>query len=261
MTLNIACQLMTALSLLGTVFLSAACSSSASTASPNNSAGSAGLSSNGGVSATAGTGGNAGTSACPDVMGRPVPANFGNCDSGACFSCPVTVQRFPWVNGMFSNTDASGATKQTLSNPAGKVCMSGTSLEYAALTLTLGTGPAQPCSPNDELTCIFFDANALGITQLEFTLETPPSGGVTPQLDAVVIALPPAAFDWAGGGVSTTTPQRASLNDFLYPNLTLELDLSKVVVVAFNVRAAEYYDFCVRDLKFLNAAGVEVLPP
>lgn len=253
MTANVSHRFITTLSLLGIVALSSACSSS--NASSNGSAGSGGTSSNGGASGSAGAAGEAGATECPNFMGQPVDPMFGNCDSGACFSCVTPIQGMSFANGLFSNTDATGVTREEVSNPEpGKVCMLGTSLEYAALTLlvlTLGAdAAARP-----------LDAAARGITQLEYTIETPPSVGVLPQLEAFVVAdtPPPAPFDLLSGTVSTSTPQRVSLSDFKSPD-GFPLDLHQLVAIAFHVDAVEHYDFCIRDLKFLDANGVEVTP-
>lgn len=246
MTLAAAHRFVATLALVGIASLSSACGST--DASSTGSAGSGGTSSNGGASASAGAGGEAGTTTCPDFLGEPLAPNFGNCDSGACFSCVTPIQGMSFAKGMFSNTDASGVTQETLSKPEpGTVCMSGTSLGYAQLTLALAPGPP-------------FDAAMRGITQIQFTVQTPPSVGVLPQLDAWLPDMTPTGFNWARGVVSTAITQLASLSDFQNPD-GFPLDTNQLLGVAFSVSAAEHYDFCVRDLKFLDASGVEVLPP
>jgi hypothetical protein len=51
---------------------------------------------------------------------------------------------------------------------------------------------------------------------------------------------------------------KVALSDFTSPDHVL--DTSQLLAVGFTVGAAEHYDFCVRDLKFLDANDVEVLP-
>jgi hypothetical protein len=75
-----------------------------------------------------------------------------------------------------------------------------------------------------------FDANARGIKQAAFTLDTPPSGGVS--VNAAVVTKQECG----------TEPE-----DFCLEH------------ISFGVEAGPY-DFCIHDLKFLDAAGNEVNP-
>ena len=40
----------------------------------------------------------------------------------------------------------------------------------------------------------------------------------------------------------------------------VEFDPTRIVVLLFNVSPSSNFDFCIRDLKFLDADGVEVTP-
>jgi hypothetical protein len=154
--------------------------------------------------------------------------------------------------GMFSITDDSGVTTGNPRTEAGAVCMSGQSVGWAILTLVLGLPERQT-----------LDAAALGITQLEFTIETPPSNGVSPNLAMAAPDTAPTGFSLMRGGapllITATTTVKASLSEYTGPDHVL--DRSQLLTVGFVVSTAEHYDFCIRGLKLLDANGVEVLPP
>jgi len=241
------------LPVFGMAFLATACGSSSSVASSNSSAGSGGLSGSGGAPGAAGTGGAAGAPVCPDFLGVPVagPGPGGGCQDGACFGCITPIEAMSFALGMFGVTDDSGVTTANMRTEPGSVCMSGQSVGWATLNFALGRRDTP------------FDATALGITQLEFTVDTPPTSGVSAALVVLLPDLSPALIAWMSGGqpvsiTGATTTKVTPFSDYTDPNYVL--DPSRLITVAFAVGTAEHYDFCVRDLKFLDENGVEVLP-
>jgi hypothetical protein len=238
----------TTLSLLGVLGLVAACSSPSAATTPNAAAGAGGLTSAGGASATAGTGAEAGTPACPDFMGLPVvgPGPGGGCADGNCFSCVTPIEGMGFVTGMLSITDDSGVTTADLrAEPAGGVCMSGVNVGFAILSLTLGNFH------------VGLDALARHITEVEFTVGTPPSTGVVPQFTSHFIGFE-LMSDGQRESITSDAPQRVALSAFQSSGAVF--DQSQVIAFGLTANPAEHYDFCVRDLKFFDADGVEVLP-
>ena len=149
------------------------------------------------------------------------------------------------VSGMVSITDDGPTTTAALRAEPGKVCMSGATEGYAILSLPLAgyhTG---------------LDASALHITQVEFTVETPPSSGVVPQVTSNL-----EGFDLMSAGepvsIVSSSTKRASLSDF--QNAGVTFDQTQLIAFGLAANATEHYDFCLRDLKFLDASGGEVQP-
>jgi len=119
------------------------------------------------------------------------------------------------------------------------------------------------------------DAAGLGITQLQFTLDTPPASGIQVDLGMVVgpdCAAPTAAClqngfyvmaaDRPGVPISFTEAgtQTLQLSDFKvapWEDPTLSLDLTRLASVQFELSTGDF-DFCVRDFKLLDAAGNQV---
>ena len=129
--------------------------------------------------------------------------------------------------------------------------MAGTSVDYASLDLILSAGFRKP-----------FDAVAHGITQVEFTVETPPSTGVVPSLAVLLPDLSVGGSDLMSDGqqVSIVSPmtKHVPLSDFQTSNVPD--DPSRMLTIEFTIGAVEHYDFCVSNLKFFDANDIEVVP-
>jgi hypothetical protein len=121
-----------------------------------------------------------------------------------------------------------------------------------------------------------FNADALGITQVAFTIDSPPSGGVT--IDAAVVTAldcPSGPGDCFTQGFDLMTPTRTgALASFAEPGpevapfanfrqtgtgVSQTFDTSALHHLEFIVAKGDYA-FCIHDLRFLDAAGSEVNP-
>ena len=175
-------------------------------------------------------------------------------------------------------TPAPGSTTAVLSNPeAGKVCIKGTVAPggYAYLVLVFTEYNELQ---NSEITAVLksFDAAALGITQVAFSIDSPPGNGVTVQ--AAVLKQ----FDCPGGGQDCRTsgfvlmdapssgvqvviqapgPVVAPFANFEQtdPSASPTFDTTQLDAVLFMVIDGPY-DFCVHHFKFLDPTGNEVAP-
>lgn len=169
-----------------------------------------------------------------------------------------------------------GATIAILSQPeVGKVCLKGAvSLAGYAFVVLIFT----EYDEGETKVLKTFDAEALGITQAAFTVDSPPSGGVT-VIGAVVSQLDCAgsangtACRTTGFGLMTAPlsqmmktiteagPQVAPFANFAQtvPGRSATFDTTALDSFAFFVGPGAY-EFCLRDFKLLNAAGLEVTP-
>jgi hypothetical protein len=172
----------------------------------------------------------------------------------------------------------AGATTAHLSQPeAGRICMSGTTTASdsgLAVILLHFTGL------NKERTKITktFDADALGITQVTFTIDSPPpvqgvivGAGVLKTLEIMAgqrfitdgfrLMAPPLLDVLLK--VTQPGPEVAPFSDFKQTDLSMSatFDTTGLANLGFAVGGRGLdYDFCVRDLKFLDAAGTEITP-
>jgi hypothetical protein len=167
------------------------------------------------------------------------------------------------------------ATTATLTTPqTGELCLSGTVAAndgWAKLVLVFTTF-------NLERTKVLkvFNADALGITQVAFTIDSPPSGGVT--IDAAVVTAldcPSGPGDCFTQGFDLMTPTGTGvLASFADPGpevapfanfrqtrtgVSQTFDTSALHHLEFVVGKGAY-GFCIHDLRFLDAAGTEVEP-
>ena len=168
----------------------------------------------------------------------------------------------------------AGSTTATLTQPqAGQVCLSGTvatggwaqiALQYAVFNL-------------DPIRIVkTFDADARGITQAAFTVDSPPSSGVTVTAAVTTnLECPASGFDCFTYGFELMTaplsnipltitgpgPQVAPFANFQQTRsgVSQTFDTSALQYLFFGVGAGGY-DFCLQDFKFLDAAGNEVKP-
>ena len=131
---------------------------------------------------------------------------------------------------------------------------------------------------NKEFTKIVktFDADARGITQAAFTIDSPPSGGVA--VGAAIttnLECPAAGFDCITYGfglmtaplsnipvtITASGPQVAPFANFeqTRSGVSQTFDTSALQHIVFGVEMGDY-DFCLQDFRFLDAAGNEVKP-
>jgi len=165
------------------------------------------------------------------------------------------------------------ATTASLAAPeTGKLCLSGTVAAndgWAKIVFVFTTF-------NLERTKVLkvFDADALGITQVAFSIDSPPSGGVT--IDAAVVTAtdcPAGPGDCFTQGFDLMTPSSTGdLERFTAPGpevapftnfrqtgagVSQTFDTSALHHLEFIVGQGDY-NFCIHDLRFLDAAGNEV---
>jgi hypothetical protein len=189
---------------------------------------------------------------CPEFEGETPGPPAGTCVAAdrACVGCPLPTEGLSFARAAVSIFDDGGATKPEVRTEPGAACVAGTSAGFTALMLQV--------HHREEL----LDVAALGITQVEFTIDSPPTIGVEP-----LIMIPPQAPSSGrlalfnqGVRVSIVSTQtlRVSLEDFQEPNVVP--DTSRLVAIGFFIGAVSAYDFCVRDLKFFDANDHEVLP-
>jgi hypothetical protein len=225
----------------------------------------------------AGMGGTAGTVNSGGAAGRTDP-----CASGQC-----APQGFPFVSSSRAITDACvdqgcpllaantpvGETTASLSQPEpGILCLSGT--VSPAGWATLGVLFAVRNQDGTE-TLKKFDADSLGITQLQFSIDSPPSRGVSVHA-AVTVATscPDDKFACVSDDFSLMTepsgsvpvsitspgPVSAPFANFVQPGGSQVFDTSALDNLRFTVGPGDY-DFCVHDFKFLDAQNNEILIP
>ena len=195
-------------------------------------------------------------------MGAPVvgPGPGGGCQNGVCMSCIWPTNGMSFATGMFTTTDDSGATTANLRTEAGVVCMSGTSAEYAILRLAVGRPDTIVAADGSKGKP--FNASLLGITEVGFTIEAPPSAGLVPGLLTESPKTGPLEFVLQSNGhdisTSSTSSMRVPLTDYRNSDAP---DTSRLLALEFSVGIAAHYDFCIRSLKFFDTNHVEVLPP
>ena len=174
------------------------------------------------------------------------------------------------------------STITSLTREPGKVCMSGqVTTGYANLILDFDgenrdgiQGSGGRITPEQSQGAKPLDAVGLGITQIQFTLDTPPASGLAVNLASVVL---PGCYGRAeclhSGYYLMSEGQPGVLERVRDPGVhglriadfqaapwvdpTEELDTTQLAFVAFELGAGAY-DFCIRDLKMLEAKGAVV---
>jgi hypothetical protein len=182
---------------------------------------------------------------------------------------------FPFVTRTFAvcaGSDCSGLPRSaeappnpTLSQPeVGTLCFSGIVAEHeeAGFPLILFTS-----SPDFGQIVEAFDANELGITDLSFTLDSVPEGGI--MVDAGIVATDACSvpFDCLGVGfllprITQAGTVTVRLADFLQSDPARphqDFDTSSLSHIGFTVGPGPS-DFCLSDFEFLDASGAPVEP-
>jgi hypothetical protein len=174
--------------------------------------------------------------------------------------------------GTCQDPPLSATTASLTMSEAGRLCLSGTAAGsdgWAKIVLVF-------TQFNLERTKVLrvFDAEASGIAQVAFTVDSPPSGGVT--IDAAVVttrdcpAGPSGCFTQGfdlmtpsqPGMLATFTapgPEVAPFSNFrqTLTGVSQVFDTSALQHLEFIVGPG-VYNFCIHDLRFLDAAGNEV---
>jgi hypothetical protein len=186
----------------------------------------------------------------------------------------VNERSFVHWTGAATDALEGGRSTAVVEHMPDKFCMSGTVDAgqngagwgaFLVLGLTDGT-------PKTGRTISPFDAAARGLTRIRFTVDSPPSTGVLPQiteLESATCTLAPDCFSTFGSAVPVieSATVTTALADFLtpdgnHPNTTLDPTL--LTGLHFYVGPAPGtrldYASCIRDLAFLDASGKEILP-
>lgn len=190
--------------------------------------------------------------------------------------CRIIVDEHSFVRWTGAATDgvSGGASTAVVRHTPGRFCMSGTvdsgtdGSGWGAV-LTIGLVAVDEAT---HMAITPFDASALGIAQVRFSVEDPPASGVVPQMTQIESAdcrtIPDCvmSFDWTS---SITSPGTITvpLDDFNrynadYPDAVLDHTL--ISGLHFYVPSVQGtaldYDFCVDRLALLDAAGQELTP-
>ena len=179
-------------------------------------------------------------------------ATFAFAHSYACNGiCPAVSPAGPWTI-LFSQPQP------------GTLCMSGTDPDLKGTGLDLIFTVLGELSPGHLMVLKRFNADLPRITQLRFTVDSPPSAGLSISADTLHsdVCERTSCITWnfalpnriTAAGSSTTAP----LVDFVN-NPPQTFDTRALDAIGFDVGPGDF-DFCVHDFHFLNAAGVEVLP-
>jgi hypothetical protein len=178
----------------------------------------------------------------------------------------------------------TGETMADLSQPdAGTICLSGVISPggWAQLALAFSI-----VSPDGTALLKKFDANVLGISQLQFTIDAPPSSGLS--ADAAINTDEPCPSDAAacstmcfsdshscftygfslmiapGSSIplNITTPGTviAPFANFRQIVNNHSFDTSAFDHMSWNLSSQGPFNFCIHDFKFLDALGNEVKP-
>jgi hypothetical protein len=220
----------------------------------------------GGTGGTPGTGGTNGNGDAGPTA--PAPA----CLTGANEECLPSGFPFSQVafahsyacNGVCPAASPAGTTILFSQPASGTLCLSGTNPDPLGtdLTLVFTEGTTDPRTGTDTVTRRF-NADDLHITQVKFTIDRPPSDGVTVsattlhgdvchELDCITFGFTLPGRITASG---TTT---ARLVDFVSsPPKTFDTRALNWIDFAVGPGA---FDFCVRDFQFLDASGAVVTP-
>lgn len=177
---------------------------------------------------------------------------------------------FPFVSRTFAVTESCAGSGCVPPNPSvtqpetGTLCISGTAPAYGSagfpLVLLL-------TSPDFGALLQAFDADALGITDVSFTIDSLPEGGIIVDAGIVPDADCSSTFDCVAFGF--TLPRITEAGTMTVPLVDFLQSVPASPFQAFDTSAISHigftagegpYDFCVRDFKFLDAAGDEINP-
>jgi hypothetical protein len=185
----------------------------------------------------------------------------------------VTGNSFVQWTGPVTDGVAGGVSTAVVEHTPGRFCMSGTvdsgpdgSGWGAILLVGLATADDSTGALVTPL-----DASALGIAQVRFTVEDPPLTGILPQMAELESAscktVPDCLATFDSTAVINPGPVTVALGDFAKPDANHPnaiLDPKLIDSLQFYVGplpgVALPYDFCIRDLAFLDDSGQEITP-
>lgn len=193
-------------------------------------------------------------------------------------SCVLPVDERSFVRTALPVTD--GVSTARVSHTAGKFCMSGqidpgpANMNWGAALVLHVTDP----TPGGIVAP--FSAPARGVAKVQFTIDQPPIAGLTVAIGAVKRAdclevptcFTDAPFYFVDAGhaeeiIEDAGTVTAALTSFVQPSWgdpSLSFDPSLISHLQFSPQLLPgvvlSYDFCVRDVKFLDAGGREVSP-
>jgi hypothetical protein len=254
------------IALLATATFAEACGSSHDASGTGGTSGVGGMGGIGGTSSMAGTsgGGAGGAAMFPDCVSdvSQLPAG----PAGAMQLCSPS--GFPFAqevfvhsnvcNGMCPIAAPAGTTIRLEQPQTGTLCLSGsTPADATALTLGYIVVAANTLTPTHQDVVSRFDASAKGITQVRFTIDALPPGGVSVGATSVHSNVCDQNNCFSGGSLPSpiTTPGTTTVafTDFT-SNPPSTLDARSLGTIEFNAGPGAL-DFCVHDFQFLDAAG------
>jgi len=155
-------------------------------------------------------------------------------------------------------------TTVTLSHPeAGKLCLSGHVADGGIAGFNLELARRNPDATEILET---FDADARGITQAAFTVDSPPRAGVSLLLHILrQTACPDGAMkcdyppNFVYGTSTDAGPIVAPLVSFISDDSSVALNTHELVDFLFQVGPGDY-DFCIHDFRLLDSKNKEVTP-
>lgn len=220
----------------------------------------------GGTPGTGGMGGavDAGPARFPDCVIGGGPDGGPDVRSDICrpSGFPFAVAAFAHSNtcrGVCPGTAPAGTTFRLTQPQAGTLCLSGTNpTDTTALALGYTVFSTDMPSPISEKVWSRFNADVKGITQVKFSIDTPPPAGLIVGADTIHSDLC-QMLDCITFGFTLPTPITASgtttaaLADFTITPPQI-FDTRSLDGIDFEVPAGAF-DFCVHDFQFLDAAG------
>ena len=186
--------------------------------------------------------------------------------------CKISVEDGSFVRwaGLTTDANVGGTSSAVVTYAPGKFCMSGT-VDSGPKDAGWGAILIASLAINATDTLVApFDAPALGVTQVRFTLEGHPLQGVIPQVVQITSAsctqIPDCLTSFSlAAAVTDPGTVTAKLTDFTQPDGThsnTSLDQTLITSLQFYVPTspgkAVPYDFCLQDLTFLGADGKEL---
>jgi hypothetical protein len=141
--------------------------------------------------------------------------------------------------------------------------LSGTNPSQDGTGLTLDFTKLAQLSPSSLMVLQRFNADQLGIKQVKFTIDSPPSGGISVSADTlhddVCNGVDCITFGFAlPSRVTAAGTITAALVDFV-ANPPQTFDTRALDAIGFDVGPGDF-NFCVHDFQFLDANGVAVTP-
>lgn len=252
------------ISLLAVLGLTAACAAddAAETIETSNTGGSTSTAATSTASSSGGMGGSAG-----DGSGEFPPCGTGENSDCVPSGFPFASLAFPHSNSCegtctpeptpWGHPPPEGTTISMTQPESGTLCLTGENpLEHTAFYLSFSVERALE---NGDLEILkIFNADLLGVTQMRFAIDNPPSAGVY----VLVSTITKPVCDGIGCGIwgfeppePLTESGRVTLafDDFAHEQ-DFEFDTRAIGGMSFDV-APGAFDFCISDFEFLDAEG------